>query len=76
MSDGIRIMKEGTGVVALITLPFRQQAELVARSKDMPDLPCVELPYPVAGTGDDNLVAVARDVAPSVRTILDRWIAG
>jgi hypothetical protein len=75
VSDGIRIMKAGTGVVALITTPFCQQAELVAMSKDMPDLPCIELPYPVAGTGDDNLLAVARDIAPNVLTILDRWIA-
>ena len=66
MSDGIRIMRQGTSAIALITVPFMQQASMLAAALDMPGLACIELPYPVAGTGDANLTRVAAEVAPRV----------
>jgi hypothetical protein len=65
-------MRQGTRALALITQPFLQQAGLVAASQDMPGLPVLELPYPVAGTGDDNLARVAREVAPLVLAAISR----
>ncbi len=55
--------------VALVTDAFWDQGDFVARSAGMPDVPRVRLPHPVAGTGADNMAAVADD---TVAAILDK----
>lgn len=66
MRDGIELARRGVPAVALITEAFWPQAELVARAAGMPGAPRIRLPHPVAGTGRDNMVAVARDVRPAI----------
>ncbi|HUP73246.1 MAG TPA: hypothetical protein VM282_09370 [Acidimicrobiales bacterium] len=66
MGDSITIALRNTPVVALITDRFWAQSVLVARSQGLADLPRVELPYPLAGSGADNLHRVARDVVDAI----------
>ena len=66
VGDSITIAKRQTPVVAVITDRFWQQSALVARAHGLSDIPRVEIPYPVAGTGSDNLRRVAHEVAPAV----------
>jgi hypothetical protein len=66
VGDSIKIALRNTHVVALITDRFWQQSALVARAHGLSDVPRVELPYPLAGTGAENLRRVAADVAPTV----------
>jgi hypothetical protein len=69
--DAIILSERGTPAVALITERFWQQAALVAASHGHPELPRVPLPYPVAGTGEVNVRAVAAKAAPRVLELLD-----
>ena len=66
VGDSIKIAMRNTPVVALITDKFWQQSVLVSRAQGLADLPRVELPYPLAGTGADNLHRVARDVVGAI----------
>jgi hypothetical protein len=66
VGDSIKIATRHTQVVALITERFWQQSALVARAHGLSDVPRVELPYPLAGTGTANLRRVAASVAPAV----------
>ena len=66
VGDSIKIATRNTQVVALITERFWQQSALVARAHGLSDVPRVELPYPLAGTGTPNLRRVAASVAPAV----------
>ena len=66
MRDGINFAKLGIPAVALITEEFWPQGEFVSESLGMPDIPKVRLPHPIAGTGADNIRAVARRVASEV----------
>lgn len=69
MRDGVKMARRGVPVVSLVTEEFWDQGNFVARSLGMPDLPRVQLPHPIAGTGDENIGKVAEEV---VDTILDR----
>lgn len=69
MRDGVKMARRGVPVVSLVTEEFWEQGNFVARSLGMPDLPGVQLPHPIAGTGDENIGKVAEEV---VDTILDR----
>ena len=66
VGDSITIALRNTPVVALITDRFWAQSVLVARSQGLADLPRVELPYPLAGSGAANLQRVARDVVDAI----------
>ena len=68
VGDSITIAMRNTPVVALIGDKFWEQSVLVARAQGLSDLPRVKFPYPLAGSGVDNLERVARDV---VDTVLD-----
>ena len=76
MSDGIAIARSGVPVVALITDRFWDQARLVAASLGMPELRRLKIPYPVAGTGDDNLARVANDVVDATLAALGIGVVG
>ncbi|MEO5840464.1 MAG: hypothetical protein ABIQ73_06415 [Acidimicrobiales bacterium] len=66
MGDSIRIALHNTPVVALIGDKFWEQSVLVARAQGLSDLPRVKFPYPLAGSGADNLHRVAGAVVDDV----------
>ena len=53
-------------MVSLITEEFWEQGNFVARSLGMPDVPRVQLPHPIAGTGEENIRQVAEDVVDQI----------
>jgi len=69
--DGINIAKLGIPAVALVTEEFWPQGDFVAKSLGMPDVPRVQLPHPVAGTGTENMKTIAAEVAPRVIEALE-----
>lgn len=71
MRDGYSLARLGIPTVALVTEEFWRQGEFVARSLGMPDLPRVQLPHPVAGTGTERLRAIANEIAPSIVAALE-----
>ena len=71
MRDGIEIAKLGLPAVALVTEEFWAQGNFVANALGMPEIPRVQLPHPVAGTGKTNLRKVAELVAPKVLNALE-----
>ena len=71
MRDGFQLARLGIPVVALVTEEFVPQADFVARSLGMPDLPRVRLPHPVAGTGTERMQEIAAEVAPHILAALE-----
>ena len=71
MRDGINIAKRGTPSVALVTEDFWRQGDFVAQSLGMPSAPRVQLPHPIAGTGEARMVEVAEQF---VDEILDSFV--
>ena len=70
MRDGVRIARRGIPAVALVTEEFWPQGDFIARSVGVPDIPRVRLPHPVAGTGVENMAAVAK---ATVAKIVSAW---
>ena len=70
MRDGVKIARKGMPVVYLVTEEFWAQGNFVAQSLGMPDVPRVQLPHPIAGTGAANIQAVAENL---VEEILDSF---
>ena len=58
--------RRGVPVVSLVTEEFWEQGNFVARSLGMPDVPRVQLPHPIAGTGEENIRQVAEDVVDQI----------
>ena len=71
MRDGITIAKMGIPSVALVTTEFWPQGDFMAESLGMPTVPRVQLPHPVAGTGDKNLERVANQVLDKILDALE-----
>jgi hypothetical protein len=68
--DGIMVATIGIPAVALVTEKFWPQGDFVASSLGMPDIPRVQLPHPVAGTGAANLQRIADAIAPAILNAL------
>ena len=66
MRDGISFARQGIPAIALVTTEFWDQGDFVARSAGMPDVPRVQLPHPVSGSGHQNMDDVARLIAPEL----------
>ena len=66
MRDGINLARLGLPAVALVTEDFWPQGNFVAKSLGMPDIPRVQLPHPLAGTGAQNLRTVAEKIVPKL----------
>ncbi|MCB2063647.1 MAG: hypothetical protein KDE25_09370 [Novosphingobium sp.] len=64
--DAVNLARAGVPVCALITEKFTEAGGFVARSVGMPDVPRVQLPHPVAGTGEARIAEIARLVAPAI----------
>ena len=71
MRDGINLARLGIPAVALVTEEFWPQGDFVAKSLGMPDIPRVQLPHPLAGTGAENLRVVAEKIVP---TLIRSWL--
>lgn len=52
--------------MALVTTAFWAQGDFVANSVGMPDIPRVQIPHPVAGTGRAAMKRVADEIAGEV----------
>jgi hypothetical protein len=65
--------RSGRPAIALVTTHFLLQGDFVARAAGMPDVPRVEIPHPVAGTGAHAMARVAASIAPQLRALL--WTA-
>ena len=63
-------------MVALVTEDFWPQGNFVARAFGMPEVPRVELPHPVAGTGDEAMKRVAAAIVPRVLAALRGEVKG
>lgn len=72
MRDGIAIAKLGIPAVSLVTQDFWPQGDFTAKSAGMPDIPRVQLPHPVAGTGAASLKRIAAEIAPKILESLKR----
>jgi hypothetical protein len=70
--DGVNLARRGVPTVALVTTEFSAQADFVARSLGMPDVPRVVLPHPVAGSGRANMRAVAEATVDAMLDALGR----
>ena len=57
--------------MALVTEEFWPQGDFVAESLGMPDLPRVQLPHPVAGTGAERMREIATEIAPAILDALE-----
>ena len=71
MRDGVNLARLGIPAVALVTEDFWPQGNFVAQSLGMPDIPRVQLPHPLAGTGEENLRRVAGE---TVADVLEGWL--
>ena len=71
MRDGINLAKLGIPSVALVTEEFWSQGNFVAESLGMSEIPRVQLPHPVAGTGAEKITAVADSVAEQILSALE-----
>ena len=71
MRDGVNLARLGIPAVALVTEDFWPQGNFVAQSLGMPDIPRLQLPHPLAGTGEENLRRVAGE---TVADVLQGWL--
>lgn len=66
MRDGIAVARKGRPAVAIVTSKFRVQGDFVARAEGMPDIPRVEVPHPVAGSGADAMMLTAMQACDEI----------
>ena len=66
MRDGVKIARKGMPVVSLVTEEFWAQGNFVAQSLGMPEVPRVQLPHPIAGTGEANIAAIAENLTEEI----------
>jgi len=71
--DGIAIARAGLPAVAFVTTEFWPQGDFVASAEGMPEVPRVQLPHPVAGSGRAAMAELASSIAGQV---LDRLVHG
>ncbi len=64
--------RKGKAAVAIVTSKFRVQGDFVARAEGMPDIPRVEVPHPVAGSGADAMMQTAMRIAAEIIDRLQR----
>lgn len=66
MRDGIAVARRGKPALAFVTSEFWAQGDFVAQAGGMPDVPRLQLPHPVAGSGKAALTQLAADIADEV----------
>jgi hypothetical protein len=68
--DGINIARKGTPAIALVTDMFWPQGDFVAAAAGMPQLPRVQLPHPVAGSGSAAMTDEAERIADQILALI------
>jgi hypothetical protein len=68
--DAISFARLGIPAVAIVSEAFWAQGDFVARSIGMPDVPRVQIPHPVSGSGRENMQRVANDIASELVRVL------
>ncbi len=71
MRDGIEAARRGIPAVSLVTEKFWPQGDFVAMSEGMTDIPRVQLPHPVAGSGNEAMAKVAIEVRDQIVRALE-----
>ncbi len=66
MRDGIALARRGRPALAFVTSEFWAQGNFVAQASGMPDVPRLELPHPVAGSGVAAMQALALRIRDEV----------
>jgi hypothetical protein len=64
--DGIEAARRGIPAVSLVTEKFWPQGDFVAMSEGMTDIPRVQLPHPVAGSGNEHMAKVAVEIRDQI----------
>jgi hypothetical protein len=64
--DGIEAARRGIPAVSLVTEKFWPQGDFVAKSEGMTEIPRVQLPHPVAGSGNENMAKVAVEIRDEI----------
>ncbi|MBM3596233.1 MAG: hypothetical protein FJX31_10800 [Alphaproteobacteria bacterium] len=64
--DAVNLACAGVPVAVLIIEKFIEAGGFVARSVGMPDVPRVQLPHPVAGTGAACIAEIAHGAPPAI----------
>lgn len=62
MRDAISFARLNIPAVAIVSEAFWAQGDFVARSLGMPDIPRVQIPHPVSGSGRENMQRVANNI--------------
>jgi hypothetical protein len=60
--DAISFARLGIPAIAIVSEAFWSQGDFVARSLGMPDVPRVQIPHPVSGSGRENMQRVANSI--------------
>ena len=76
MRDGINMARHNLPAIALLTSDFVDQGDFIAQATGMPDVPRIELPHPIAGSGVDNMRRVADAIADSIQQVLTGGLTG
>ena len=76
MRDGINLAKLNVPAIALVTSDFWSQGNFVARASGMSEVPRVELPHPVAGSGKENMRRVADALIEKIEAVFRGEIKG
>jgi len=64
--DGIALARRGLPALAFVTSEFWPQGDFVAQAAGMPDVPRLQLPHPVAGSGMAAMAALALQIRDEV----------
>ena len=70
MRDAVLLAERQIPAVALVTEEFWPQGDFVARAVGMPDVPRVQLPHPVAGSGHQAMAIVAEKIQHEIISAL------
>lgn len=66
MRDAIAFAERGIPSVTLICEIFWDYSEWIGAALGMTELPRVQLPFPISGTGEENQIACAERIAPAI----------
>lgn len=70
MRDAISFARLNIPAVAIVSEAFWAQGDFVARSLGMPDIPRVQIPHPVSGSGRENMQRVANNITAELLSAL------
>lgn len=76
MRDGINLARRQIPAIALVTSDFVRQGNFVARASGMPDIPRVELPHPIAGSGAQKMKHIADTIVERIVDVLTGNVKG